>query len=361
MPTLFDSLQLGAIAAPNRILMAPLTRNRATPGDNAVRDWHERYYAQRASAGLIITEATQISPEGKGYAWTPGIHSPVQVAAWKRVVEAVHAAGGRIALQLWHVGRISHVDLQPDGQAPVAPSAIHAEAQTFLESGQFAPVSAPRALETAEVARVVEDFGRAAANARVAGFDAVEVHAANGYLIDQFLRDGSNQRGDGYGGTLANRIRFLAEVLDAVAGAMGPERTGVRLSPWSRFGDMADSDPMATFGAAIAAIDARGLAWLHLVEGETGGARAPDDQIAALRAGFRGAYVANNNYTPELAAARVAAGLADAVAFGRPFIANPDLPARIAQGGPYNAPDPSTFYGGDERGLTDYPALAQAA
>lgn len=283
------------------------------------------------------------------------------MTGWKLVTNAVHQVGGRIVLQLWHVGRISHTSLQQDGAAPVAPSAIRAEAQTFTQAG-FVDVSEPRALELAELPRVVADYAAAAKNARAAGFDGVEVHAANGYLIDQFLRDGSNKRSDAYGGPVANRARLLVEVLEAVTAEWGGGgRVGVRLSPWTGFGDIADSDTMGTFGHAIDAIGRFGLAYLHMIEGDTGGQIGDPAAVSALRARFAGGYIANNGYDRARGLAAVAEGRADAVAFGRPFIANPDLVERLRADAPLAAGDQSTYYGGDARGYTDYPTLAQAA
>ncbi|MEM9782556.1 MAG: alkene reductase [Pseudomonadota bacterium] len=354
-PTLFTPLPLGRSVLPNRVLMAPLTRNRAhadgTPWEKAAV-----YYAQRASAGLILTEATQISREGQGYIQTPGIHAETQVAGWRRITDAVHAAGGRIWLQLWHVGRISHTSLQPGGQAPVAPSAIRAQAQTFAQAG-FVDVSEPRALETEEIARLIEDYRVAARNALRAGFDGVEVHAANGYLLDQFLADRSNQRTDRYGGSIENRIRLPLEVTEAVAAIWGADRVGLRFSPFGRFNDAGDSDPEALFSAAYRAFDALGLAYLHVVE-KFPGFDVPDAEQAALdrlRALWTGTYIANGAFDGATAADWIARGRADAVTFGRPFIANPDLPARLLEGSALAAPDGDTFYGGDEKGYTDYP------
>ncbi|WP_316013707.1 alkene reductase [Roseobacter sp. HKCCA0434] len=360
--TLFEPLTVGAVTVPNRVFMAPLTRNRARAEDDAPYDIHVEYYRQRAGAGLIITEATQITPEGKGYAWTPGIYSDAQIEGWGAVTDAVHAAGGRIALQLWHVGRISHTSLQPDGQKPVAPSAIAADAKTFDGEG-FVATSEPRALETDEIPRLVEDFRRAARNAIEAGFDLVEVHAANGYLIDQFLRDGANQRTDAYGGSVENRVRLLREVLAAVTEEIGADRVGVRLSPFSNANAISDSDPMATFTAAVDVVAEAGLAYLHMVEGQTGGSRELDggNSIDALRKRFPGVYVANNGYDRDLAIETVEAGRADAIAFGVPFIANPDLPTRLERNAPMNAADKDTFYGGGREGYTDYPTLAESA
>jgi N-ethylmaleimide reductase len=359
---LFTPLQLGDLTLPNRVVMAPLTRNRALPDGDVPHDLNARYYAQRASAGLIVTEATQISPEGKGYIQTPGIHSDAQVAGWQKVTDAVHAKGGRIFLQLWHVGRISHVSLQPDRQQPVAPSPVSAKAQTFIETG-FADVSEPRALQTDEIKRLLDDYRKAAENAKAAGFDGVELHSANGYLLDQFLRDGTNKRNDAYGGSVENRTRLLAEVLDTITKVFPPKRVGVRFSPFSTFNDMADSAPMATFGAAIARANDAGLGYLHLVEGEMGQSRnlPPEADIAKLRAGFDGPYMANNGYDRQLAIEAVASGAADLIAFGRPFLANPDLVERLEKDAPLNEPDQATFYGGDAHGYTDYPTLEEVA
>ena len=302
---LFEPYRLGGIELRNRIVMAPLTRNRAgagnVPGPLAVE-----YYAQRASAGLIVTEATQVVPQGQGYQDTPGIHSPAQVKGWSVVTHGVHQRGGRIFLQLWHVGRISHVSLQPDHQAPVAPSSIRAKTKTFV-SGQFVDVSEPRALRLEEIPEIVEGFRLGARNAIAAGFDGVEVHGANGYLIDQFLRDGSNTRDDAYGGSIENRTRLLSEVLAAVIDEVGADRTGVRISPVNPANDIADSNPQALFGFVVKRIDAQAPAYLHVVEGAAGGARdfgGPFD-YSALRRQFRGAYIANNGYTPESAKSAV--------------------------------------------------------
>ncbi|MBW6507533.1 MAG: alkene reductase [Rhodobacteraceae bacterium] len=359
-PTLFSPVTLGAIACANRIAMAPLTRNRARPKDDTPHALHVEYYGQRASAGLIITEGSQISPSAKGYAWTPGIYSAAQVAGWRKVTDAVHAKGGKIVIQLWHVGRVSHTSLQPGGAAPVAPSAIEAGARTFTGE-KFELTSVPRALTVPEIAGIVADYAQATRNARAAGFDGVEIHAANGYLIDQFLRDGSNQRSDGYGGSIANRARFLTEVLEAVTAAWEPVRVGIRLAPFTASNGISDSDPMAVFGHAIDVIDRFGLAFLHMVEGQTGGSRdlPPGCAIAPLRARFNGAYIANNGYDRAMALAAVAEGRAEMVAFGRAFIANPDLVERLRRDAPLNKPDIATFYGGGEKGYTDYPTLAE--
>lgn len=358
---LFTPLTIGTLTLANRIVMAPLTRNRAADGD-VPQALNVEYYAQRATAGLIITEGTQISPEGKGYLATPGIYSPEQVAGWKQVTAAVHARGGRIFAQLWHVGRVSHTSLQPGGQAPVAPSALTAATQVFTTSG-FADASAPRALETSEIARVVADYRKAAENAEQAGFDGIELHAANGYLVDQFLRDGTNKRTDAYGGSVENRTRFLGEVLAALTSVWPASRVGVRFSPFSNFGDIADSDPMTTFAAAITKASEAGLGYLHVVEGQTGGPRdlPPGADLGKLRSLFKGTYMANNGYDRALAIQAVETGAADLVAFGSRFIANPDLVARLARNAALNEPHTATFYGGGAEGYIDYPQLGSEA
>ncbi|MTI42798.1 N-ethylmaleimide reductase [Roseibium hamelinense] len=355
---LFQPIKIGAIELKNRIVMAPLTRNRARAEDDAPYEIHAEYYGQRAGAGLIITEAAQISPQGKGYAWTPGIYSTAQIAGWKQVTDAVHAKGGKIVLQLWHVGRISHPVLQPGGAAPVAPSAISAKSKSF-DGENFIETTEPRALETDEIASIIEDYRTAAENAKAAGFDGVEIHAANGYLIDQFIRDGSNTRTDAYGGSIENRLRFLKEVTDAVTGVWGADRVGVRLSPFSNANNIEDSNPQATFALAVDLLNSYGLAYLHLVEGQTGGPRdLPEGaDLQALYARFGGAKLGNNGYNRDLAIARVDKGDVDLVAFGRPYIANPDLAERLQRNAPLNEPDQTTFYGGTEKGYTDYPFL----
>ncbi len=356
MPKLFTPLQAGAIAMKNRIVMAPLTRNRAAGGLPGAL--HVEYYRQRAGAGLIVTEGSQISPQGMGYADTPGIHSPEQVVAWRPVTAAVHEAGGRIAVQLWHVGRVSHPRLLAGGQ-PVAPSAIPAKSKTFVD-GQFLPTGEPRALSEAEIAATVQDYARAAANAMAAGFDGVEIHGANGYLVDQFLRDTSNRRTDGWGGPIENRVRFLREVVGAVAAEIGAERTGIRLSPWSNANDVGiDSDTPALFAAAVDALNEIGIAFLHVVEGQTGGARDwPAGGIEALRARFRGVWIANNGYSRDSAIRAVEEGAADAVAFGKLYISNPDLAERLASGAALNPLPTQGFYGGGAEFYTDYPRAA---
>lgn len=359
---LFEPLRLGPLELPNRIVMSPLTRSRADHKTLAPRQMNADYYAQRASAGLIIAEATQIMPEAQGYAWTPGVYSDEQIAGWRLVTDAVHAKGGRIFLQIWHVGRISHPDLQPGGKLPVAPSAIKPEGQAFTETG-FKPHVTPRALETDEIPAIAAQFGKAAENARAAGFDGVEVHGANGYLIDQFLRDKTNKRTDAYGGSIENRSRFLIEAVEAAAKAIGADRVGVRLSPLSPFNDISDSNPEPLFTYAVEELSTRGIAYLHVIEGETQGARAPEGgfDLSKLRRAFKGVYIGNNGYDAALAAERVAAGDVDLVAFGRPFIANPDLVERIREGAPLASLDKTTLYGGGEEGYVDYPARDGAA
>lgn len=355
---LFSPFTLGPLALPNRIVMAPLTRNRAGPG-MVPAPLAADYYRQRAAAGLVIAEATQISPEGQGYQDTPGIYSAAQVAGWRKVTDAVHGAGGRMMLQLWHVGRISNVALQPGGAPPVAPSAILAHAKTFV-GGQFVETSMPRALALDELPGLVDSYVAAARNAIAAGFDGVEIHAANGYLLDQFLRDGANHRSDAYGGPIAHRIRLVVEVAAAVAAAIGADRTGIRLSPVSPVNDLADSAPGPLFKALVEQLDGLDLAFVHVIEGVTRGPReaAQAFDFAGLRRAFRGAYIANNGYDRPLADAALRDGRADLIAFGRLFIANPDLVERLRRDGPYNPLNDQTLYGGGATGYTDYPALA---
>ncbi len=356
---LFEPFTLGDLILPNRIVMAPLTRNRATHGTDAPNDLNALYYEQRASAGLIISEATQISQQGQGYAWTPGMYTRTQIDRWKVVTDHVHAAGGRIFVQLWHVGRISHVSLQADGAAPVAPSAIMAKTRTFTENG-FVDVSMPRALEAGEISGIMADYAHAATNAAKAGFDGIEIHAANGYLIDQFLKDGSNHRTDQYGGPVENRARFGLEAVDAILTVFPKQRVGIRLSPVSPANDAITSDPAAVFGYFVSELSRRGLAYVHVVEGATGGPRdvAPFD-YRALRRAFNGAYIANNGYTRDMAIEAVSSNAADLVAFGRPFIANPDLVQRLKMNAPLNAVVNATLYGGGAEGYTDYPVMAE--
>lgn len=356
---LFQSYKLGGLLLKNRIVMAPLTRNRANHGTDVPNGLNAEYYAQRASAGLIISEATQISPTGKGYAWTPGMYSPAQVDGWRMVTNAVHARGGAIFAQLWHVGRISHPSLQPDGAAPVAPSAIiPAGLKTFIESGTFADVGTPRALLLEEIPGIIADFKKAARNALDAGFDGVEIHGANGYLIQQFLCDQSNQRTDCYGGTIENRLRFALEITQAVADEIGAHRTGIRLSPTSPANGALDSAPNALYFPLIQALNQLNIAYIHVVEGATGGARDTQGfDFHALRQAFNGAWMVNNGYNRNMATEAVSSGYADLVAFGRAFIANPDLVERFKQNAVLNQPDQATFYGGNEKGYIDYPPL----
>lgn len=354
--TLFQPYPLGSITLANRIVMAPLTRNRAGSG-LVPSELAAMYYAQRATAGLLITEATQISAQAQGYQDTPGIYTRAQIEGWRKVTEAVHAKGGRIFVQLWHVGRVSHVDLQPDGAAPVAPSAIRAETKTFVNNG-FSDVSEPRALETAEIKQIIDDFRQASANAIAAGFDGVEIHGANGYLLEQFLKDGANQRTDIYGGSIENRARLLLEVMAAVTGEIGAERTGVRISPVSPANAITSSDPQEQYDYLVEQLDTLGIVYLHVVEGATGGPRdAVPFDYDSLRRRFKNTYIGNNGYDLALASAQLAEGKADLFAFGRPFIANPDLVERLQKGAPLAAFIPETLYGGGAEGYTDYPPL----
>ena len=354
---LFNPVRLGKIEMNNRIVMAPLTRNRAAMPGNVPQAINATYYAQRATAGLIIAEATPISPMAHGYPATPGIHTPEQVVGWRQVVDAVHAAGGKIVLQLWHVGRISHPSLLPDNALPVAPSAIKPAGQAYTYSGLQDFVT-PRALATDEIPGLVADYKRAAELAKEAGFDGVEVHAANGYLLDQFLRDSTNQRNDEYGGSIANRSRLLIEVLAAVCKVWGADRVGVRLSPINQFNDLRDAYPQALFTHVMEALNPFNLAYVHVVESSMTGDTPQPFDFKALRQACRGNYLANGGYDRARGDAAIASGHAEAVAFGVPFIANPDLVERLRVNAPLNTPDQSTFYGGGEQGYTDYPVLA---
>lgn len=359
MPSLFEPVNLGDVRLSNRVVMAPLTRNRAK--HQLPNELHVEYYRQRASAGLLITEGAQICPEGQGYADTPGIHTPAQVAAWRKVTDAVHAAGGRIAVQLWHVGRISLRAFQPGGQAPVSSSNKGANCKTYSGAG-FVNVDAPRALLADEIPGVIAAYAHAARCAMEAGFDAVEVHSANGYLLDQFLRDSLNDRTDDYGGPIENRARLLLEVMTAISQAIGAGRTGVRLSPVTPSNDIGqDSDPQALFNHVAERLAPLKLAFVHVIEGATGGARdvAPFD-FAAMRKKFAGPWVVNNGYTRQMAIDAVAEGRADAVAFGRPFISNPDLVQRLRDNSELQEGNRATYYGGGAEGFVDYPTLAQA-
>jgi N-ethylmaleimide reductase len=359
---LYRPFTLGNLKLPNRVLMAPLTRSRSKQPGDIPWELNATYYAQRASAGLIFSEATQVSPQGKGYAFTPGIYSDAQVEGWCKVTAAVHDAGGRIYLQLWHVGRISRPELQPDSQQPVAPSAIKPEgAQTFIdEKSGLVEVLEPRALSTDEIPGVVEQFRQGAMNAKRADFDGVEIHGANGYLLDQFIRSKSNRRTDEYGGSIDNRLRFPLMVVDAVVDVWGVDRTGIRVSPTGTFNDMHDNDPVATYGAFAKELNYRDIAFIEVVEDSFQGNASngrPKAVIQAIRENFKGAYIANGNYSAEEAHQRIDSGLCDLVTFGRLFISNPDLPKRFREGAPLNDFDEATFYGGDEQGYTDYPTL----
>jgi 2,4-dienoyl-CoA reductase-like NADH-dependent reductase (Old Yellow Enzyme family) len=348
MPTLFDPLQAGALTLPNRILMAPLTRSRATPDARVPTELAVEYYRQRASAGLIFSEATSVSPRGVGYAATPGIWSDEQTAGWKRVTEAVHDARGRIALQLWHVGRISH-PLFLNGELPEAPSAVKPAGRVSLVRPETEYVT-PRAIELSEIPRVIAEFRKGAQNAKLAGFDAVHIHGANGYLLDQFLQDSTNRRSDKYGGGIENRARLMLEVTDAVAEVWGPDRVGMHLAPRMDSHDMGDSDRLGTFTYVARELGKRKLAWIAAREAHK------DDSIGPrLKEAFGGVTIANEGFTLE--SAQAALGWADAVAFGKLFIANPDLPKRFAEGAALNAWDAATFYTGGQKGYTDYPAL----
>lgn len=355
---LFETYKLGPITLANRLVMAPLTRNRAAPGTFVPSPLAADYYGQRASAGLLITEASQVSQQGQGYQDTPGIYSRDQVAGWRKVTDRVHERGGRIFIQLWHVGRISHGDLQVNGAAPVAPSAIRAKGKTFV-NGTFADVSEPRALELSEIPGIIDDFKRATKNALEAGFDGVEIHGANGYLLDQFARDGANKRTDAYGGSIENRAKLMLDVSKAVATEAGADRTGIRISPVTPANDLSDSNPQPLFDYIVEGLSALKLVYLHVVEGATGGPRdiAPFD-YASLRKRFSGAYIANNGYDFDLATKMLDANAADLIAFGKPFISNPDLVERLKTGAALNDWDKNTFYGGGAKGYTDYPTLA---
>ena len=358
-PDLFTPAKAGALTLRNRIVMAPLTRSRAGPG-NVPHQLNALYYAQRASAGLIISEATQIAPEGQGYIATPGIHSAEQIAGWECVTKAVHIAGGPIVLQLWHVGRISHPSFQPGGVAPVAPSAVKPDTKAFTANG-FEPIPTPRALETDEVLAIVAQYAQGARNALAAGFDGVEVHAANGYLIDQFLQDRTNKRTDRYGGSIENRSRFLLEAVDAVTAAVGADRTGVRISPQNTMNDIGDSDPQALFNYVAQQLSGRGLAYLHVIEGDTGGAVVPPFDYQRIKDLFGGMVIANNGFDKQRASKAIADGRADLIAFGKPFIGNPDLVVRLFLDAPLMPLNPETLYGGLELGYTDYPVLRAVA
>lgn len=359
--SLFDPVRIGAWDCPNRVLMAPLTRCRALPGSLAPHALNAEYYAQRASAGLIVSEATQVEPRGIGYVGTPGCHSDAQRDGWRLVTDAVHAAEGRIVAQLWHVGAVSHPDLQPDGALPVSASDYLAEGTVHTPRGRQARVAA-RALSGDEVAALVGTYRHAARVARDAGFDGVEIHSANGYLLEQFIRDACNRRTDAWGGPVANRLRLVLAVVDAAIDVWGRDRVGIRLSPVTRAnGCPQDSNPQATYGALVDALAVRRIAYLHFIEGDTGvehHGRGFD--FAAARRAFPGAYIANNRYTRSMAIDAIASGAADAVAFGVPFLANPDLPRRLALDAPLTPANTKTYYGPGPVGYTDYPTLESA-
>ena len=359
--SLFDPIRIGAIECANRVLMAPLTRCRAEPGTLAPRALNAEYYAQRASAGLIVSEATQVDPTGIGYVGTPGCHTDAQRAGWKLVADAVHAAGGKIVAQLWHVGAVSHPDLQPDNALPVSSSEYLAAGTLYTQHGKRERVPA-RALTLEEVRGIRARYRHAAQVIRDAGLDGVEIHSANGYLLEQFIRDSVNRRTDEYGGPIANRIRLTLECVDAAIEVFGRDRVGIRLSPVSAANACPqDSDPQATYGALVSALDERRIAFLHFIEGNTGAEHhARGFDFGWARRAFRGTYIANNKYTRQMAIDAVASGAADAVAFGVPFIANPDLPRRLQLDAPLNAANTKTYYGPEAVGYTDYPFLETA-
>ena len=359
---LLTPVKLGRYELKNRVVMAPMTRDRADNPDLAPTQLHAEYYAQRAGAGLIVTEGSQVSPQGVGYIFTPGIHSEAQIAGWKKVTEAVHARGGRIFLQLWHVGAVSHPDFH-GGALPVSASVFNPKSQAWTPAGQQKDTVASRALETQEVKAVVKDFVQGAVNAIAAGFDGVEIHGANGYLIQQFLRDSSNQRTDEYGGSIENRARFLFEIVEGVTKAIGADRTGLRLSPTNTWNSPADSDSRALYDYVIARLNGYDLAYLHLRDA-TGPVTDPKqvaDVTGHYRQVYKGTLITNTGYTRETGNAAVAEGRADLVAFGVPFISNPDLVERFRTGAELAKADPATFYVGGAKGYTDYPSLVAAA
>lgn len=363
MADLFSSLKLGNLVLSNRIIMAPLTRMRSQQPGNIPHELNAEYYAQRASAGLIISEATQISQQGQGYPATPGIHSNEQVTGWKKVTDSVHQANGKIFLQLWHVGRISHSSHQPNHALPVAPSAIQPTGKVLTADWKQVSFETPRALNEAEINDIIIDFKKAAENAKKAGFDGVEIHGANGYLLDQFLQDGSNHRTDNYGGSIENRARLLLKVVDVVCEVWGKDKVGVRLSPYGTVNDMQDSDPIALFSYVLEQLSERGIAYAHVIEPRATNAGGGGSDIldkntpntsALFRQKFKGVFISAGGYNPELAKQAVENGAVDAVAFGRWFISNPDLPNKISQNLPLTKYDRATFYGGDAKGYTDY-------
>ena len=358
--SLFQPVRLGDITLSNRMAMAPLTRNRAEEG-NVPGAMTVEYYAQRASVGLIIAEATQVSAQAQGYVATPGVHTPEQIAGWRKVTDAVHAKGGKIFVQLWHTGRMSHTAFQPGEKAPVAPSAIRAKAKTYIPGAGYVDTSEPRALETAEIAGIVDDFRTAARHAIEAGFDGIEIHGAHGYLLDAFLRDGANHRTDAYGGSIENRARFLVEVMAAVIGEIGASKVGIRISPVSPVNDSNESNPQPLFEHVVRELEKLHPVYIHVVEGATGGPRdnAPFD-YAALRKLYSGVWMVNNGYTKDMAEQAVTSGHADLVSFGRAMITNPDLVRRFQEGAPLNElfTDAPLYGGQGPHGYTDYPALA---
>ena len=358
MSDLFSPLKLGSLELPNRIFMAPMTRNRAP--ENIPTAMTAEYYRQRAAGGLLITEGSQISEQAVGYPATPGIHSEEQVEGWKQVTDAVHSEGGHIFLQLWHCGRVSHPDFH-GGEPAVAPSSIRPVGDAFTPAG-LKPFETPRELSLSEIAAVIDDYRRGAANAIAAGFDGVEIHGANGYLLDQFLRDGSNQRSDAYGGSLENRTRLMLEVTEAVCHEVGADRVGIRLSPLQPFNDMKDSNPEATFSYLVKQLNRFGLAYMHVTAmgSEAPGTAGPAFDLGKLRSLWNGVYIANSGYDKARGNADIANGAADAITFGVPFLANPDLVARLKADAELNAPDMDSFYGGDEHGYTDYPTMETA-
>lgn len=368
----FQSVQLGPYVLNNRIVLPPLTRSRSTQPGNIANPLMATYYRQRAGAGFMVTEGTQIEPRGQGYAWTPGIHSQAQIDGWRNVTDAVHAVGSIIFAQLWHVGRVSHTSLQPDGAAPVAPSAIAAtNVKVFIETGPgtgaLAEPSAPRALSNAEVKELVQLYAQAARNALSAGFDGVEIHCANGYLVNQFISAHSNQRDDEYGGSLHNRLRFLREIVQAVAEVVGADRLGVRFAPLFEstaedrvYLGLVEEDPHSTYIEAIKVLEEAGIAYLSIAEADWDNAPdLPEDFRREVRQAFSGRIIYAGRYTAQRGAQTLEAGLGDMIAFGRPFIANPDLPQRIANGWPLNPVDPSSMYGGTEKGYSDYPTYTE--
>jgi N-ethylmaleimide reductase len=367
---LFQPYRLGPFNLPHRIVMAPLTRSRARQPGNVPSSLAACYYAQRASAALIVSEATQVSMQGQGYAWTPGIHSREQVDAWHRVTKAVHQANGLIFSQLWHVGRISHPALQPDNMLPVAPSAIISGGKAFIENergeGELVPFVRPRALNIEEIPYIVAQYERAARNAQTADFDGVEIHAANGYLLDQFIQTGTNRRTDVYGGPVENRARLLFEVAEALMPIWGPDRIGVRLSPLGMLNDISDDNPETTFGYTVERLSDYGFAYLHIVNPameQMQAGKEPDPRALGMaeliRNKYKGTLIVAGAFQADTAERWLRDRRADLIAFGRKFIANPDLPERLRAGGPFNIDDPTTYYGGGEKGYTDYPSLAQ--